>query len=573
MNKTKKRSIIILLVVMLIGTLSASHIIAMAASSGEVTTKVTNSSQLYAAVRNAKDGDVIGIDGNIIIAGQETKVGDPGKHVTLKRMNSSSSIRINTEFTFENVTFDGANIAASSSFVGTNGEVTFQNVTFRNGINNNSAGGAVNVFGNTANFYYCTFEDNIGTVAGHMYVGDSANVTVESSIFKNGHSKTYGGAIMNGKNTASIKIISSTITGNSAERHGGGVTNRGNMYITGTKIYNNTAPNGSDISNYPIGALQISDTIPLLQILFKDDGIIPKGWIKDYDNDVSLSDPDIEPSLSNSLLKLDYDIAPTEVILSPSSLGIASDSKIIGLEAGKYYKIKADDEVYYSNADGSLTTNETEAELLTGTEIIGLTNGVIYLVEEYIPPIEEPEIPDEDEEPIDQEEPKDEEVEEDPDKDPPASTTNNITNSNNTSYATHNTTDNSTTHHSRDESSTINNYSYDHSTHTTTEKTYLPTSNGGNGEKGGQASANQHQTITVDYGSIADGLKVQDDGKNITINVNVNVQPDEEVVEAFTSNLEAAEPSPGSINVTWIELVKMFLLFGIFICVIRRSSA
>lgn len=564
MNKTKKRSIIILLVLLLIGSIFTSHIMAMA-TTDEVTTKVINSSQLYAAVKNAKNGDVIGIDGNITIAGQEDKVGDPGKHVTLKRMNSSSSIRINTEFTFENVTFDGAGIAASSTFVGTNGKVTFQNVTFRNGINNNSAGGAVNVMDNIANFYYCTFEDNIGTVAGHIYVGNSASVTIENSIFKNGHSKTYGGAIMNGKNTASINIISSTITENSAERHGGGITNLGYMYISGSKIFDNTAPNGSDISNYPIGTLQLSDTIPMLKILFKDDGIIPKGWVKDYDEDVPLSDPDIIPSLSNSLLKLDYEIAPTEVILSPSSLGTPGNEKVTNLETSKYYKITVDDEVYYSMADGSLTTDETEAAELAGTEIIGLTNGLTYLVEEYIPPVEEDPIDDED--PVDQEEPTDPKDDEPDEKEPKG----NITNSNNTSKTT--------THNSdvRDESSTVNNYSYDYSTHTATEKTYLPTSNGGSGEKGGQASASQHQAITVDYGSIADGLEDQDNGKDITINVNVNVEPasqnDKEAVEVFSSNIEPVEPSSGAINITWIELVKILLLFGIFICVIRKSSA
>lgn len=106
----------------------------------------------------------------------------------------------------------------------------------------------------------------------------------------------------------------------------------------------------------------------------------------------------------------------------------------------------------------------------------------------------------------------------------------------------------------------------------------IPPSNDGSGEKGGQASASQHQTITVDYGSISDGIKVQEDGKNITINVNVNVDTNEkdeaepQAVEAVSSNVEAVQSSAAS-NITWTELVKICLLFGIFICVFRRPVA
>lgn len=160
-----------------------------------------------------------------------------------------------------------------------------------------------------------------------------------------------------------------------------------------------------------------------------------------------------------------------------------------------------------------------------------------------------------------------------------STTTNTTTNSNNTSNTTNNTTNNSTTHNSdsRDDSSTVNNYDY--SSHRTTENTYLPPSTDFTcPKKGGQASASQHQIITVDYGSIVDGIKVQEDGKNITINVNVNVDTNEkeeaepQAVEVLSSNVEA-DPSSAASNITWTELVKICLLFGIFICVFRRPVA
>ncbi len=82
--------------------------------------------------------------------------------------------------------------------------------------------------------------------------------------------------------------------------------------------------------------------------------------------------------------------APTTVLLDSTSLGTADNEKITGLSAGKIYKVSADAAINYTKADGTLTTDAAEAEALTGTEIVGLTNGETYLVEEYTPPTPEP---------------------------------------------------------------------------------------------------------------------------------------------------------------------------------------
>lgn len=602
----KKNFKVKLLVICLIGALLTSHmIIAMASSTGEVKTTVSNFSQLYSAMIQAKDGDVIGINGTISIVGEKKNVGYADKHIILKRMNSSSSFNISSEVIFENVTFDGSGIEASNSYISTTGNATFQDVTFINSINLAGNGGAISFDGGVAFLDNCTFEDNSAYEGGHIYVSESSKVTIENSIFKNGHAYYSGGAIKNNAYAQRIMTLrNSIVKDNSSDNYGGGISINGYMVVYDTKIYNNSAINGgADIGSTVFGAFNMYPYNDMAELsrLYEEDGIIPIGWVNDYDFEKGVKIHNVYPETSNSLLKLVYEIPPTEVNLVPSSLGTPGDGKITGLEPGKFYKVTVNDEINYSKSDGSLTTNEAEAEPLTGTEIIGLTNGVTYLVEEYTPPVEEePEIPDEEEpsdeenpndeneeDPIDQEEPKDEEpkdedpkdeeVDEDPDKesDPPTSTTNNITNSNNTTNTTNNTTNNSTTHNSdtRDESSTVNNYSYDHSTHTITENTYLPPSNDGSSEKGGQASASQHQTITIDYGSIADGIKVQEDGKNITINVNVTVEDKEkdqaepQVVEVMARNTEPIQPDN---NITWIELVKICLLFGIFICVFRR---
>ncbi|QUH18684.1 hypothetical protein [Alkaliphilus sp. B6464] len=606
MNRIKKRSLkMTLLVVLLIGVMITSQMMQAMATSTEPVAIASNFSQLYSAMIQAKDGDVIGINGIISIVGEKTNVGYADKHIIIKRMNSSSRFNVSSETTFQNLTFDGGGIATYNAYATTSGKVTFQDVTFQNSLSESSGGGAIHVMNNTVDFNNCTFDNNTALEGGHIFVNNASTVNIDGSTFRNGHASNSGGAVMNSYYEATTNITNSVITENSAGKHGGGIFNMGRMKITGTKIFDNTAPNGADLANVAYGNLNLADSIEVLVELFKDDGIIPKAWINDYDGRTDLSGEYIDPTAQNSLFKLDYEIPPTEVTLSPSSLGTASDGKIIGLESGKYYKITSDDVVSYSKSDGSFTATELEAEALTGSEIIGLTNGVTYLVEEYIPPVEEeptdptdpdPETPDEedpveeptDEEepknPVDQEEPKDEEVDADPDheSDPPTSTTNYTTNSNNTSNTTNNTTNNSTTHNSdsRDDSSTVNNNSYDHSTHTTTENTYLPPSNDGGSEKGGQASASQHQTITVDYGRMLTNANVQEDGKNITINVNVNVDTNEkkadeaepQAVEVLSSNVEA-DPSSSASNITWTELVKICLLFGIFICVFRRPIA
>ncbi len=112
--------------------------------------------------------------------------------------------------------------------------------------------------------------------------------------------------------------------------------------------------------------------------------------------------------------------APKTVLLDSVSLGIADNEKIVGLSAGKYYKVSVAATISYTKADGTLTSNEEEAEALTGTEIVGLTNGETYLVEEYTPPTPEPtpepqepiEEPGDDPDPIEEPDPSEEPIEE-----------------------------------------------------------------------------------------------------------------------------------------------------------------
>ena len=75
--------------------------------------------------------------------------------------------------------------------------------------------------------------------------------------------------------------------------------------------------------------------------------------------------------------------AAVTVILDSGSLGTAGDECITGLTTGSKYKVIVNGVTEYVKADGTLSTIESEAGKLSGTEIIGLINGITYKVETY----------------------------------------------------------------------------------------------------------------------------------------------------------------------------------------------
>ncbi|WML46182.1 pectate lyase-like adhesive domain-containing protein [Neobacillus sp. PS3-40] len=70
------------------------------------------------------------------------------------------------------------------------------------------------------------------------------------------------------------------------------------------------------------------------------------------------------------------------VTLGNGSIGIAGNQKITGLITGKRYVVTIGGKIYGIKANGTLGTENSTAEALTGTEITGLTNGMTYSVAE-----------------------------------------------------------------------------------------------------------------------------------------------------------------------------------------------
>ncbi len=391
MNRKQKKSIkTTILAMVLVGLILVGQVLqVMAASTGQITVTVSTLPALLAAIDNAQEGDIIGIRYGLNVL-SDAVIGDPNKQVILKRADGTSFLDVKGGNTvlIQNIIFDGGGFTSLYPFVMINNNVTFENAVFRNSITN-TAGGAAGAFVGVATFKNCLFENNRAIAGGHISVTNEATVNFENCTLNSGYAVSRGGAIFNVSSGSTVHITSSIITGNQAGDFGGGVVNNGLMTIAGTKLYDNIATNGgADIGN--TGWLDLEDSIEALVDLFKDDGIVPTGWVNDYDFEAGIFIPEIDPSVPNSLLKLAYEVPPTEVVLQPSSLGVAGDGKITGLESGKYYSVTLSDIISYSKADGTLTTIESEAEPLTGTEIIGLINGETYLVEEYTPPAPEP---------------------------------------------------------------------------------------------------------------------------------------------------------------------------------------
>lgn len=387
MNMKKHRSKKTILVLCLVMALLTCQVLQpMVSAADEVTVTATNFTQLYTALKNAEDGDVVGISGLIDIYASES-FGFTDKHITIKRMDASSVLRIqSTSLSFQNITFDGNEVDAGTAFVLCMGGVTFSDCVFQDCMTTTANGGAVYVISQNPTFENCTFDNNTGVQGGHVYVA-SGTVTIRNCTFTNGHALSDGGAIKNNTSPpGACTITACTITGNSAALYGGGISNTGYLSLSTTKLYDNTAPGGGADLAQLSNSSYINDSIESLVDLFAADGILPTAWVNDYNTELAVEIPGgRDPLLPSTLKKLNYIIPPTEVVLDAASLGTADDGKVTGLESGKYYKVTSGEVVSYSKADGTLTAIESEASPLDGNEITGLTNGETYLVEEFIP--------------------------------------------------------------------------------------------------------------------------------------------------------------------------------------------
>ena len=307
MNGRKRFSRIILMGLCLLLLLGPTATLGANAEEG-VYTVVSSADALSKAIDSANDGDVILVSGSFVINSQ---IGSPDKVITLKRANADTSLTTweRSAITIQNIIFDGGDLYVTTPFLTiVKGSYTVKNCIFQNCGEDErfgtAVGGAVHVQGGEGTFSNCSFLRNSGSLGGHIAIELGAVVDLYQCTFKGGYAGT-GGAIMVYRDAICI-IDSCLITENKAFNYGGGIgNNQSVVQIKNTKLFNNNCEcGGADIGTTVGASTDLQDTIEQLIELFKDDGIIPKGWVCDYNFEESVYIPDVDPAIENSLLKL-----------------------------------------------------------------------------------------------------------------------------------------------------------------------------------------------------------------------------------------------------------------------------
>lgn len=506
-----------------------------------------SSSDFGFAVKKAKDGDRIIIVGEIKVSGS---FGSADKTVKVERFNEDSRLiaRYGTEF--QNIVFDGKDYISAYPMVTAQGDFLADACTFQNckGEKESVIGGAVQLETEDATFTGCSFYDNTSVSGGHIAVKGGCTANITNCTFKDGYAKNNGGAI-SVFNGASCYIDSCVITENEAVNYGGGIGNRSYIQMKNTKIWNNqTQYGGADIGNGIGATADLQDSIEQLVELFKEDNITPKGWICDYDFEENLYIPDIEPTQENALLKLDYEIIEPEPEIPPAMT----------------------DPEQSETPDDPKDPTETDPS-------------------EDVEPDELPK-QDEAESPKEQQTPGNSEESEAPPKSGPDESKDNTpdgsdiespaTGSADTPTATPSNSDKKAGSSSSEGNLTETNATTDNSRRTTTnDSNNTSTVNNYYGEQAKSESSQQPdvQTIVIPVDSTADGksteqtIKIESapegsvsgNTEGATLNINVNIGSETEGQQA------AATTQAG---VSWYQAVVIALLFGIFVCLLRRRQ-
>lgn len=250
MNKRKLRrvAIVALVLVLLCNTLGVQA----STKKDDPTVIVKDYGSLYTAIAEAKDNDVIGIQGTITIPAIVDLNMSENKAVILRRMEAGAKLVVSGDYgadnkvSFRMISFDGnsTEVGGTEPFVEINGNAYFSMCDFKECFNQSDNGGAINISSGEVELNSCSFDENSASYGSHIF--NSGTLLVNSCTLKGGWADEMGGAIYN-RGTLTVK--GTEIKANNA-RIGGGLYNNSSLEVDNSLIWGNTATvQGTDIAN------------------------------------------------------------------------------------------------------------------------------------------------------------------------------------------------------------------------------------------------------------------------------------------------------------------------------------
>lgn len=250
MNKRKLRrvAIVALVLVLLCNTLGVQA----STKKDDPTVIVKDYGSLYTAIAEAKDNDVIGIQGTITIPAIVDLNMSENKAVILRRMEAGAKLVVSGDYgadnkaSFRMISFDGnsTGVGGTEPFVEINGNAYFSMCDFKECFNQSDNGGAINISSGEVELNSCSFDENSASYGSHIF--NSGTLLVNSCTLKGGWADEMGGAIYN-RGTLTVK--GTEIKENNA-RIGGGIYNNSSLEVDNSLIWSNTATvQGTDIAN------------------------------------------------------------------------------------------------------------------------------------------------------------------------------------------------------------------------------------------------------------------------------------------------------------------------------------
>lgn len=209
MNKRKLRrvAIVALVLVLLCNTLGVQA----STKKDDPTVIVKDYGSLYTAIAEAKDNDVIGIQGTITIPAIVDLNMSENKAVILRRMEAGAKLVVSGDYgadnraSFRMISFDGnsTEVSGTEPFVEINGNAYFSMCDFTECFNQSDNGGAINISSGEVELSSCSFDENSASYGSHIF--NSGSTTDNSQ-----HNSTTNNSSSVGGNTTNSSSVSNT---------------------------------------------------------------------------------------------------------------------------------------------------------------------------------------------------------------------------------------------------------------------------------------------------------------------------------------------------------------------------